>query len=82
MDATTVQAIAIIGEVKLPGNYAYRPQYNALKVIAQAGGYTPRAAKNRVLIDRWVDGKLVRLNARENTPVLPGDSLIVRERIF
>lgn len=82
IDARAVRAIAIIGEVKTPGNYNFRPKQDVFKMIAAAGGYTPRAAKGRVLITRWVDGKKTKMNANEDTPVLPGDSITVRERIF
>lgn len=86
VDTTAVQPFYIIGEVKTPGSYPWQPSLDGLKAIATAGGYTPRAAQNKILIDRIVgegkDEKKVRLNATENTAILPGDSIIVRERIF
>ena len=82
VDAAAVRPLSIIGEVKNPGNYAYRPLYTVFQVIAISGGYTPRAAENKILIDRWVEGNLVRMNATQNTPVLSGDAITVRERIF
>ena len=82
VDTSQVRPFAIIGEVKMPGNYDYRPMQTVFQAISTAGGYTQRAAKNRILIDRWVDGQLVRMNANQNTPILPGDAITVRERIF
>lgn len=72
----------ILGEVKNPGSYAYQPGMDVFKAIATAGGYTPRAAKGKILIDRWREAHKFHMNADHNTPVLPGDSLTVRERIF
>jgi protein involved in polysaccharide export with SLBB domain len=82
VDVNSMRPFYIIGEVKTPGSYPWQPSLDVFKAIATAGGYTPRAAENRVLIDRGQGDHKVRLNATENTPVLPGDSIIVRERIF
>ncbi len=82
VDAAEVRPVSIIGEVRIPGNYDYRPAHTVFQAIATAGGYTQRAAKDRILIDRWVDGHIVRMNATQNTPILPGDAITVRERIF
>lgn len=86
VDATAVRPFYIVGEVKNPGSYPWQPSLDALKAIATAGGYTPRAATNKILIDRAVatggGQDKVRMNATEDTAILPGDSIIVRERIF
>lgn len=82
VDAAEVRPFSIIGEVKSPGNYDYRPSQTVFQAISTAGGYTQRAAKDKILIDRWVEGKIVRMNAVQNTPILPGDAITVRERIF
>jgi len=82
VDIVTVQPFYILGEVKNPGNYPWRPSLNVFQAIATAGGYTPRAAKGKILIDREDGTTIQHLNATENTPVLPGDSITVRERIF
>jgi polysaccharide export outer membrane protein len=68
--------------VKNPGSYPYQPSLDALQAIAVAGGYTPRAARGEILIDRRADGHLLHLNATEATSILPGDSITVRQRIF
>jgi protein involved in polysaccharide export with SLBB domain len=82
VDVLTTRPFFILGEVKNPGSYPYRPSLDAFKAIALAGGYTPRAAENKILIDRGFGAYKYRMNAKENTPILPGDSIIVRERIF
>ncbi len=82
VDITTTRPFYILGEVKNPGSYPWRPSMDVFKAIAIAGGYTPRAAKNLVLIDRGDNQSRRHMNASEATPVLPGDSITVRERIF
>lgn len=82
VDVSTRRPIYILGEVGKPDRYEYEPAMSALKAVAAAGGYTPRAARNRMLIDRGVSPRVQRLNATEATPLLPGDTIIVRERIF
>lgn len=83
VDLVTTRPVYIVGEVKNPGAYPWQPGLDALNAVALAGGYTPRAAQNMFLIDRATGGPAKRhLNGGENTPVLPGDSITVRERIF
>lgn len=81
-DIQTMRPFYILGEVKTPGSFTYQPGMDVFKAVAAAGGYTPRAAEGKILIDRWVEGRKTRMNADHNTPILPGDSLTVRERIF
>jgi len=72
----------IMGQVKNPGTYPTMPDLNIFKAISMAGGYTPRAAENKILIDRKDGNTTLHMNATHNTPILPGDSITVRERIF
>jgi protein involved in polysaccharide export with SLBB domain len=81
-DIQTMRPFYILGEVKNPGSYIYQPGMDVFKAIATAGGYTPRAAKRKILIDRWQEVQKLQMNADHNTPILPGDSITVRERIF
>jgi polysaccharide export outer membrane protein len=69
----------IVGEVRNPGSYPYMADMTVLHAIAIAGGYTPRAAKKRVEIQRGgKDG----IRANDTTPVEPGDVITVKERLF
>jgi len=72
----------ILGEVKNPGRYPYEPELDIFKAIAIAGGYTPRAAKNGIVIIRNVNGKKTEIEATEATEILPGDSIKVKQRFF
>ncbi len=71
----------ILGEVIKPGSYTYVNGMTVINAIALAGGYTYRAHKGDVDLKR---GGPNALGARvgEETPVLPGDVINVRERFF
>jgi polysaccharide export outer membrane protein len=82
VDSESLRPIYILGEVRNPGSYPWQPNFDVFKAVASAGGYTPRAAKGLVLIDRMQGRLKMQLNGNERTPLLPGDSVVVRERIF
>jgi polysaccharide export outer membrane protein len=74
----------ILGEVTLPGQYPYVPNMTIETAVAIAGGFTPRAYRHDAEIDRPVPGGVLR--SRESaslfTPVLPGDTVVIKERWF
>lgn len=74
----------IVGEIKLPGSYAYVPGMTVLNAVALGGGYTYRARENGFVVRRPAnDGRgLTLLAATVDTPLLPGDIVTVRERYF
>lgn len=82
LNILTPRPVYILGEVKNPGEYLYKPNLDVFEAIALAGGYTPRASHDDVLIGRGRSPQKVEYNGHEDTPVLPGDSITVRERIF
>jgi polysaccharide export outer membrane protein len=50
--------------------------------VAIAGGFTPRAQKNRVEISRPLHGQIFRSPAPLDVIVRPGDTIVVGERWF
>lgn len=75
--------IYVLGEVQRPGNYPYSPDLTVVKAIAQAGGYTYRAAKSNMLLRRQNAGQTAqKYSANEDTLLHPGDSITVGERFF
>ncbi len=71
----------IIGEVQKPGQYSYVDGMNALNAIALAGGYTAKADKSEVYIQR--NGKEeTEFPSNERTNVRPGDVVRIPERFF
>lgn len=69
----------ITGEVKAPGSYPYVADMTVLHAVAIAGGFTPRAAKKKIEIQR--DGKVMR-SVQNTTPVEPDDIITVKQRFF
>lgn len=74
--------IFVMGEVGAPGQYSYVPSMTVQKAIAVAGGYTPRAKQTTVDITRQINGHVITGSVVTSDPLLPGDTLFVRERLF
>ena len=72
----------IIGEVNKPGSYPYRPGMTILNAVAMAGGFTYRADKDDLYIKRAKDPDGREVEATQQTAVLPGDVIRVKERFF
>ncbi|SPU62600.1 polysaccharide export protein [Brucella melitensis] len=52
------------------------------KAIAAAGGFSPRANQENVDITRQFNGEVLTGRVLISSPILPGDTLYVRERLF
>ena len=85
------QKISVLGQVARPGQVAYYPNMTIVDAIASAGGFTGIAAKNSVSLRREVAGKIemkvfpvadISEGRSPNVAVLPGDVLVVDERVF
>jgi polysaccharide export outer membrane protein len=72
----------ILGEVTAPGQYAYVPQMTVEKAVAVAGGFTPRAYRADVEIERPGAGGAVRQVVAPIERVRPGDTIVIKERWF
>src|SRR5712672_2793682 len=72
----------VLGEVTFPGQYPYVPNMTVENAIAIAGGFTPRAAKDKVAITRKVQGAPSRFVLPLRYPLRPGDIIEVSERWF
>ncbi len=72
----------IMGEVGQAGQYSYVPGMTVQKAIAIAGGYSPRAHQRDVDITRTINGKILTGRVRITDPILAGDTIYVRERLF
>jgi polysaccharide biosynthesis/export protein len=70
------------GEVTFPGQYPYVPNMTVENAIAIAGGFTPRASKDKVTITRKVQGAPARYVLPLRYPLRPGDTIEVSERWF
>lgn len=74
--------IFVMGEVGAAGQYSYVPGMTVQKAVAAAGGYTPRANQANVDVTRAINGEVMTGRVLTSDPLLPGDTVYVRERLF
>jgi len=72
----------ILGEVTAPGQYPFVANMSAETAVAIAGGFTPRAFRKTVILDRTFSGRQVRISVPVTFPLRPGDTINVQERWF
>lgn len=72
----------VLGEVTFPGQYPYVPNMTVENAIAIAGGFTPRASKDKVTVTRKLQGAPTRFALPMRSQVRPGDTIEVSERWF
>ena len=83
VEVLTRRPFFILGEVQKPGNYPYMTNLTALHAVAIAGGYTYRARTSEFYIKRLdKTGRMVRVAAKPETILRPGDTLEIAERYF
>jgi len=74
--------VFVTGQVKTAGEYAMRTGMTVRQALALAGGVSERGSTRRIQIVRVAEGKEVTLGANLQTPVQPGDTIVVRERFM
>jgi len=72
----------IFGEVGQPGKYRWERDLTVLKAVIIAGGFTDIASKRRIKIRRKVAESEKKIRVKLDTPVEPGDTVIVPESFF
>ncbi len=72
----------IDGEVKRPGGYPYQPGLSVNKAAALAGGYTERAARDKITIIREKDGRTNEFTVTVGDMIQPGDIITINQRFF
>ena len=72
----------ILGEVAAPGQYPYVPNMTVESAVAIAGGFSPRAQRDRVTITHTDPAGAMRVVVPLGTPLSPGDTVLVGERWF
>ncbi len=73
--------IYIDGQIKAPGEYAYKIGLTVQQAITRAGGPT-QFASERVYLQRSGQGGDDRFRVTRDTQLLPGDIIIIGERMF
>ncbi|MBT9368357.1 polysaccharide biosynthesis/export family protein [Rhizobium sp. CSW-27] len=74
--------VFVMGEVGRPGQYSYVPGMTAQNAIAIAGGFTPRGNQRDIDITRKINGEVLTGRTSISSPILAGDTIYVRERLF
>ena len=72
----------ILGEVAAPGQYPYVPNMSVESAVAIAGGFSPRALRDRVTLTHADGSGTSRMVVPLGTSLSPGDTVLVGERWF
>jgi polysaccharide export outer membrane protein len=72
----------ILGEVAAPGQYPFVPNMTVESAVAIAGGFSPRARRDLVIVTHTDARGVVRISVPPATPLSPGDTVLVDERWF
>ena len=72
----------ILGEVAAPGQYPYVPNMTVESAVAIAGGFSPRARRDRVTVTHTDASGTGRYAVPPGTSLGPGDTVLVGERWF
>lgn len=72
----------ILGEVASSGEYPFSDGLTVVNAVATAGGFTYRANKKVIFIKRAGDFNEVEYPLTSTTPVQPGDTIRISERLF
>jgi protein involved in polysaccharide export with SLBB domain len=80
IELVNLRPFFILGEVEKRGHYPYINGLTVAQAVAIAGGYTYRASRSRITIQRV--GAAKEEPVGEDAPVYPGDIIRVPERFF
>lgn len=72
----------IYGEVNRAGSYPFVSGLTIRRAVAIAGGFTRRARREPVMLIREREKGVEKLQSEIDIPVLPGDIIEVRRRLF
>ena len=82
VEIETYRPFFILGEVAAPGQYPYVPNMSVESAVAIAGGFSPRAQRDRVTLTHTDHAGPSRAVVPLGTPLSPGDTILVSERWF
>ncbi|MGE3249238.1 MAG: polysaccharide biosynthesis/export family protein [Hyphomonadaceae bacterium] len=81
-EVTNYRPFFILGEVRMPGTYPYSANLTVLNAVATAQGFTYRANTSRVFIMHAGETEEQEYRLTTTTPVRPGDTVRIGERLF
>ena len=75
------------GEVKRPGSYAFQPGLTVDRAISIAGGFTDRASRNKIFVERKKvdsdsESKVSKISVKPQDSIVPGDVITVEQSFF
>ena len=82
IDVASFRPFYVLGEVEKPGEYTYRNGLNVMSAVAVAGGYTYRASKSKVMVQRAGEKAFTEYALSPDIQIHPGDLISVPERYF
>ncbi len=74
--------VFVTGEVRNAGAYGWFPGLTARQLISLAGGLTPDGSNGRLKVVRQMNGQSKESGIKLDAPIQPGDTLVVRRRLF
>jgi polysaccharide export outer membrane protein len=74
--------VFVTGEVRNAGAYGWFPGLTARQLISLAGGLTPDGSNGRLKVVRQLNGQTKEQGIKLDAPIQPGDTLVVRRRLF
>lgn len=74
--------IYVHGEVDKPGGFAFEPGFTVNKAISMAGGFTERAANDKLYLVKEGELETNRVLVELSTDIEPGDTLYIEKRFF
>jgi protein involved in polysaccharide export with SLBB domain len=82
VDLVARRPFYILGEINRPGSFPYVSGINVAQAVAIAGGFTRRASRAHMTIQRFNQTRGMEETVTEDSPVGPGDIIRVPERWF
>jgi len=76
------ELVFLSGLVNTPGAHTYRKGMTVRQALALAGGVNDRGSTRRIQIVRTVEGQERTISANLQDLVQPGDTIVVKERLF
>lgn len=72
----------VLGEVNSSGQFPFVNQMTVQTAVAIAGGFSPRANRHYAEVTRVINGEIVTVAVPINTPMKPGDTVVIKERYW
>lgn len=74
--------VFVSGEVRNPGAYPFSPGTTVRQAISLAGGLTEDGSAGRIRVVRAVEGKSREIKIKIDDPIQPGDTIVVKSKLF